>query len=236
MTKGDARKVESRDGRVGPSRTLSSPSTSKRQKLDHPQEGKLSKFFDTRHRPTQAISSTSISSHSSLAIADTIIIDGEDDTLATKDEPHELIALETSSPDPMDIINTDVSYAFDHNKPSPMQQFSSEEKRKAPQDGASTQRLRKAMMGTESGMLESISRPDSNGDDLQPRSHRLSGSDSTALAGMSFGGSNVRSKVALFEPKPDIPHRDLRPLGRQPRKSQMRPKVGLFVLICGACN
>lgn len=236
MTKGDARKVESRDGRAGPSRTLSSPSTSKRQKLDHPQEGKLSKFFDTRHRPTQVIPSTSISSHSSLAIADTIIIDGEDDTPATKDEPHELIALETSSPDPMDIINTDVSYAFDHNKPSPMQQFSSEEKRKAPQDGASTQRLRKAMMGTESGMLESISRPDSNGDDLQPRSHRLSGSDSTALAGMSFGGSNVRSKVALFEPKPDIPHRDLRPLGRQPRKSQMRPKVGLFVLICGACN
>jgi hypothetical protein len=239
MTKSDARQVESRDGRAGPSRTLSSPSTqlaSKRQKLDHSQEGKQSKFFyDTRHRPTQVIPSTSVSSHSSIAIADAIIIDGEDDAPATKDEPHERIVLGTSSPDPMDIINPDVSYAFDHNKPSPMQQFSSEEKRKAPQDGPSTQRLRKVMMETEPRMLDSASRPDSNGDGVQRLGRRLSPSASAALAGMSSGGSNVSLKRAFFER--NIPHHDLRTFGRQTRKSLMKPKeVGMFVLICGTCN
>jgi Ulp1 family protease len=126
----------------------------------------------------------------------------------------------------MDIINPEVSYAFDLNKPSPMQQLSSlEEKRKSPQDGPSTQRLRNVMM-TGSRKMESVSRPDGDGDDVQPWGPLLSRSESTARAGVSSGGSNVMSKVAMFEDKRNsVPHRDLRALGGQSRKSLMKPKA-----------
>jgi hypothetical protein len=233
MTSGDARRVEGRGGRAGSSRALASSSSrivSKRQKLDHPEEN-ISKFFPrevTRPRPAQIDPSTPLYSHPRLAITDAIIIDGEDDTPATNDDPHEPIVLGTSSPDPMDLINSEHSYAFDHNKPSPMHEFSSvlEEKRKSPQDGASTLRLRKAVKQDEARKWESASRPDGDGDDV-------STSESTARAEVSSGRSNVMSKVALFEDFEDrrdnTPHFNLRTFTGQSRKSMMKPKqVGLL--------
>jgi hypothetical protein len=110
------------------------------------------------HHPQEGIPSTSTSSHPHPAIADAIIIDAEDDEPATKDDPREPVVQGTSCPNQMDIINSEVSHAFDQNKPSPVQQFSSEEKRKSPQDGTSTQSLPKVMKESESRVLGPASR------------------------------------------------------------------------------
>jgi hypothetical protein len=103
--------------------------------------------------------------HLNLATADAIIIDEEYDTPATNDDPHDPIVVGTSSPDPVDFLNQAPSYAFDQKKPTPMDQFSTswEEELKSPQDGASTQRVRKTMMKDVSRRLESAPRPDSDG-------------------------------------------------------------------------
>jgi hypothetical protein len=229
MTNSSALKVEGREGRAGSSRT--SP-RSKRQKLDHHAESSTSKFFPSskevvRRRPAQIDPSTSTSSHHSLA-TDAITI--EDDTPAARDDPPEPIVLRTSSPDPMDIIP---SYAFDQNKPSPIEQFSSslEGRQKPPQDGASTERLRRVMKVKEP-VLDSASCTDGDGDDVPPRRHVSSRSGSTPRAGMSSGGSNVKSKVALFEQQ-ETRHIDLRTVQS---KMKRKPVVGLFVLICRTCN
>ena len=220
------------------SATRSSPRHgSKRQKLDHLDydEGKGSKYFPlkqaTRHRPAQIVPSTSTSSHHSLATAETIVI--EDDAPASKnDDPHEHVVLATSSPDPMDIITPEApSYAFEYDKPSPFNTLSSflEERQKLPQggDGASTLRVRKAMQG-KGRILESASCTDGDGDDVQPGGPLPSTSGSAARAGMSFGGSSVREKAALYEQKLP-PHLDLKMITKQPKKTTMKPRqVGLF--------
>jgi hypothetical protein len=206
----DARLVETRDARAGQSRALSSSSStqpvSKRQKLHHPQEGNQSMYFcDKWQRPTQVIPSTSISSRPHPAIADAIIIDAEDDKPATKDDPRETVVQGTSCPDQMDIINSEVSHAFDQNKPSPVQQFSSEEKRKSPQDGTSTQSLPKVMKETESRVLGPASRknpmkPGQVGYELRPgvfawrRVQRLD-SDTTRPSGFASGSKPSKGKM-----------------------------------------
>jgi len=231
MTSSDTRQVEGRNGRAGSSNALRSVSrpTPKRQKVDHPEQHTLSRFFSKNGSPRKrasAVPSTPKSVHANLATADAIIIDGEDDTPATNNDPHDPIVVTTSSPDPVDFLNPNASYIFDQNKPSPMNQFSVslEGQRKSPQDGASTSRLRKTMMKQNSSRrLESASRPDDDGDDVQPGRPRLSGrSPSTAQAKMSPGLGNVKAKVAFFEQ--DGPrHVDLVALA-QSRKNGMKPK------------
>jgi hypothetical protein len=178
--------------------------------------------------------------HPNLATADAIIIDEEDDTPATNydDDPHDPIVVGTSSPDPMDFLNPKPSYAFDQKKPTPMDQFSAswEEERKTPlaQDGASTQRVRLAMMKDVSRKLESAYRPDSDGDDVQLRPLLAGRSKSTAGAEVSCVQGNVKAKAAIFD-RP--PHVDLLAVSKQSRKNGMKPnQVGLFDLVCGTCN
>lgn len=228
MTSGNARQVEGRETRAGSSRTMTSSSSrvaSKRQKVDHSEDNGSSKYWP---RGAQVNPFTPVSSRPALAIDDAIIIDGEDDTPATKDDPHEPIVLKTSSPDPMDIIGP-LPYAFDQNKPSPMNQLSSlvGDKPKLPQDGPSTLRLRRQYEARES---ESASRPDGGSDDV-------STSGSTARAEAPAGRSNVSSKVAIYEDKLDgVPHFNVLPRVGQPRKDSMKPKqVGLLYPICCTC-
>jgi len=235
MTSSNARQVE---GRAGPSSTLKSSLRPivKRQKLDHREQNTISKFFPrdvSPHKRALAVSSTSKSVHPNLATTDAISVDGEDDSHVTNDDPHDLIVVETSSPDPIDILSPGASYSFDQNKPSPMNQFSAslEEQRKSPQDGTSTQRVRETMMKHVSRRLESTSRPD--GDDVQPGRPLLSGrTQSTARAEVSSRPGNVKSKVAFFDEqeRPDSPpHFDLRKKMGQSRKNGMKPKqVGLL--------
>lgn len=247
MTGGNARRSEGRNDRAGPSSVSRSYSrhTPKRQKLGDPEQPKLSKYFPGDVSPRKrapAVPSTSKSMHPNLAAADAIIVDEEeDDTPATNDDdPHDPIVVGTSSPDPMDFLNEKHSYAFDQKQPTPINQFSAswEEERKYPQDGASTQRVRKTIMKQDvSRRLESASRLDSDGDDVLLGKPLLSGrSQPTARAGVSSGQGNVKAKVAFFE-KPL--HLDLRTINKnkQPRKNGMKPKqVGLFDLVCGTCN
>jgi hypothetical protein len=238
MTSSNARQVEGRNDRAGPSALRSaSRHTLKRQKRAHPEQNTLSKYFPgdvSPHKRTPAVSSTSKSVHPNLATADAIIIDEDDDTPTTNDDPHDPIVVGTSSPDPMDFLNQKTSYAFDQKKPTPMDQFSAswEEERSPPQDGASTQRVRKSMKQDVSRRLESASRLDSDGDDVQPGRPFLSGrSHSTARAEASSEQGNVMAKVAFYE-RP--PHVDLLAINRQSRKNGMKPKqVGLFDLVCG---
>jgi hypothetical protein len=228
MKSSDVRHVEGRESWAGSSKasTSSSPRhASKRPKLDHSEEDGPSKYFlkaGIRPRRAQAEPFASTSSHPALAIDDTIIIDGEDDTLATKDDPHEPIVLKTSSPDPMDIIGPGAPYAFDQNKPSPMNQFSSlvGDALKPPKDGPSTLRLRKQH---EPRGSESASRPDGDGDDVS------TSESTTARAEAPSGRSNVKTKVAYFEDIRDsTPHINLQTRAVQSRKSLMKPKqVGL---------
>jgi hypothetical protein len=243
MTSSNARQVEGRNNniRADPSSSLRSSSrhTPKRQKLAAPEQNKLSKYFTgdvSLHERAPAVPSTSSKSvHPNIPTADAIIIDEEDDTPASNDDPHDPILVGTSSPDPVDFLNPKSSYAFDQKQPTPMDQFSAswEEVRKSPQDGASTQRVRKTMMKDVSRRLESASRMDSDSDDVRPGRRLLPGrSKSPALAEVSSGQGNVKAKRAIFEPLVD-----LRTLGKQSRKNGMKPKqVGLFDLVCGTCN
>lgn len=251
MTSSNARQVEGRNDRGGMSALRSSSRhTPKRQKLGHPEQKTLSKYFrgdGSPHKRAPAIPSTSKSMHPNLATADAIIVDEEDDTSAMNDDPHDdphdPIVVGNSSPDPVDFLNQKPSYAFDQKKPTPMDQFSAswEEERKSPQDGASTQRVRKIMMKQDvSRRLESASRLDGDGDDVQLGRPFLSGrSQSTARAEVSSGKGSVMAKVALYEKerRDSPPHVDLLTINKQPRKNGMRPKqVGLFDLVCGTCN
>ena len=249
LTRGNTRHSEGRNDRAGPSSVLRSSSrhTPKRQKLGDPEQHKLSKYFPGDVSPRKrapAVPSTSKSIHPNLATADAIIVDEEDDTPATNDDdPHDPIVVGTSSPDPMDFLNEKPSYAFDQKQPTPINQFSAswEEERKFPQDGTSTQRVRKTIMKQDvSRRLESASRLDSDGDDVLLVRPRLYGSSqSTARAGVSSGQGNVKSKVAFFE-KEKPRHLDLQTINknRQPRKNGMKPKqqVGLFDLVRATSN
>ncbi|KAI0004478.1 hypothetical protein BJV74DRAFT_377630 [Russula compacta] len=234
---GDAHRTGGRDGKHGSSSVpgpSSSRHASKRRRLDHLQENKknVSKFFHdggSGNQQSQAIPSTSTSSRPSCATADAIVIDGEDDSAATNDDPHEPIVLGTSSPDPMDLISPDISYAFDQNKPSPLHQLSStlEGIRKPPQDGESTRRVRHAVKQSEAPSSESASHLD--GDDIRVQRARalptLSGSKPTAQVGVSSEGNSVKTKVALYEQQ-NSPHIDLKLKAtmRRSRKSVMKPK------------
>jgi hypothetical protein len=241
MTGRDARQIESKAG--SSSALKSSRPPPKRQKRDHLQENSVSKFFPQKeplqHRGSRAIPSTSTSSHSSRPSTDAIIIDVEDDTPATNDHPHEPTLLRTSSPDPMDVINTEVSYEFDQNKPSPISVFSSslEEIRKPAQDGQSTRRVRSVMKGIDAHAVASHSRRDGDNDDTRPVSTLptlLSRGGSSAQAKASSGRGNVKEKVAIFEQKkPDNPpHIDLKE--RQTRKSAMKRKQVCLSSLCYA--
>jgi hypothetical protein len=250
MTSGSARHVEGRNDRAGPSSAMRSSTrhTPKRQKLGQSEQHTLSKYFHddvSPHKRSPAVPSTSKSMHPKLATADAIVIDEEDDTPTTNDDPHDHdpIVVGTSSPDPMDFLNQKHSYAFDQKKPTPMDQFSAtwEEERKSPQDGASTQRVRTTLMKQDvSRRLESASRLDSDGDDVQLGRPLLSRrGQSTARAEVSSGQGNVKAKVALIEKKgQDSPrHVNLLTINKQPRKNGMKPKqVGLFDLVGGTCN
>lgn len=247
---GDTHRTGGRDGKHGSS-SAPGPSSSrhhhasKRRRLDHLQENKknVSKFFDddgSGNQHFQAIPSTSTSSHPSCATADAIVIDGEDDSAATNDDLHEPIVLETSSPDPMDLISPDVSYAFDQKKPSPLQQLSStlEEMRKPPQDGESTLRVRHVLKQAEAPSSKSASHLDSDGSRVQRARAlpTLSESKLTAQVGVSSEGNNVQTKVALYEQNKQVsPHIDLKLKAtmRRSRKSVMKPKqVGLLSSAC----
>jgi hypothetical protein len=248
MTSSNARQVEGRNDRAGLSALRSSSRhTPKRQKLGHREQNTLSKYFrgdGSPHKRAPAIPSTSKSMHPNPATADSdaIIIDEEDDTSATNDDPHDPIVVGNSSPDPVDFLNPKPSYAFDQKKPTPMDQFSAswEEERKSPQDGASTQRVRKIIMKQDvSRRLESASRLDGDGDDVQPGRPFLSGrSQSTARAEVSSGKGNVKAKAALIdsqERRDSLNYVNL--LTMNSRKNGMKPKqVGLFNLVCGTCN
>lgn len=265
MTSSNARQVEGRNDRAGLSALRSSSRhTPKRQKLGHREQNTLSKYFrgdGSPHKRAPAIPSTSKSMHPNPATADSdaIIIDEEDDTSATNDDPHDPIVVGNSSPDPVDFLNPKPSYAFDQKKPTPMDQFSAswEEERKSPQDGASTQRVRKTVMKQDvSRRLESASRLDSDSDDVQLRRPFLSrGSQSTARAEASSGQGNVMTQVALInererrdsipqvarinekERRDSIPHFDLSVMSKQTKKNGMKTKqVGLFDVVCGTCN
>jgi len=179
--------------------------------------------------------------HPNLATADAIIIDEEDDTPTTNDDPHDPIVVGNSSPDPVDFLNPKPSYAFDQKKPTPMDQFSVswEKERKSPQDGTSTQRVRKTLMKQDvSRRLESASRLDSDSDDVQIGRPLFSGrSQSTARAEVSSEQGNVRAKVAFYEK--EGPHLNLLEINKnkQSRKNGMKPKqVCLFYSVCGTCN
>ena len=251
LTKGGPRQVEGRDGKAGSSsssRPSPSRQTTKRRKLEQP--GDVSKYFSKEipgRRGSLAIPSTSTSSRPSSATANPIIIDAEDDAPATNDDSHEPIVLRTSSPDPMDVISPNVfsSYSFDPNKPSPIHAFSSslEEKRKSPQDGESTLRVRNVMKKPETHTMEPVFRPDSDDDALQRLSKILPvrvRNESTAQAEASSEPGNVKKKVAFFEVfegnegnKPTSPrHINLLELG-QTKKNGMKPKqVGLSSITC----
>jgi hypothetical protein len=212
--------------------------------LDHPQEvsaSKLSKYFTetpSQRRTSQAIPSTSTPSHLSRPTSNAIIIDAEDDTPTTNDHSHEMIVLSTSSPDPMDLIGSGLSYGFDQNKRSPISQFSSalEETRNPPQDGESTLRVRNVMMGLNTrtpASSASFSRPGGDTDDARPAPTFLSRGESSAQAEASSGRGNVKKKVAIFEQNKQAnpPHFDLRL--RKTRKNGMKPKqVCLLSLVC----
>jgi hypothetical protein len=178
-----------------------------------------------------------------LPTADAIIIDEEDDTSATNDDPHDPIVVGTSSPDPVDFLNQKTSYAFDQKKPTPMDQFSAswEEERKSPQDGAHTQRVRQVMKQDVSRRLESASRLDSDGDDVHlGRPFFSRRSLSSTRAEVSSGQGNVKTKVAFFDEKgsgDSTRHVNLLTIGKQSRKNGMKPKqVSLFDLVCGTSN
>jgi|SRR5712671_205112 len=219
----DARQKDGKAGSSSARRASSSGHPPKRLKLDF-QENVVSRYFDkevSQRRQSLPFPSTSTSSHPGDGTADTIIIDMEDDAPSTSDKSHEPIVLKLSSPDPMDLIDNEISYVFDKDKPSPMRQFSSsyEETRKSPQDGESTQRLRNAMTQAEARTSESASRPAKALPSLLPRSA------SPAQTGTSSGQSNVQTKVALFERghRDSDRHIDLRSI-RQSRKNAMKPK------------
>ena len=182
-------------------------------------------------RGSQAIQSISTSSHPSSATANPPIIDAEDDAPATNDNFHEPIVLRTSFPDPMDVIGPNDSYVFGQNNFSPVHTFSSslEEKRKSLQDGESTLRMRNAMKKT----IESVSRPDSDGDAIRRLSKILPGllsrNESTAQAEASSGRGDVKEKLALYERnKPSSPPSyNLRILGLTRKNGMKRKQVGL---------
>ena len=249
MTSSDARRVEGRSNRAGPSSAMrsSSRNTSKRQKLgDSEQQNKVSKYFvadPSPHKHSPAVPSTSKSMHPNLATADAIVVDEEGDTSATNDDPHDPIVVKTSSPDPVDFLHEKPSYAFDQKKPTPMDQFSTTwgEKHKSSQDGASTWRVRQTLRKQDvSRRLESGSRLGSDSDDVELGRPLLSRrGQSTARAKVSSGQGGVMARVAFFEEKDSdsTPHLDLRTMNRQSRKNGMRPKqVGLFDVVYGTCN
>jgi len=238
MTRCDTRQVEGRDGKAGSSST-SRPSpprqTTKRRKLGHPQ-GDVSKYFSNEtpvRRGSWAIPSTSTSSRPSSSTittsANAIVIDAEDDPPATNDDSHEPILLKTSSPDPMDVISpNNASYVFDQNKPSPIHAFSSslEEKRKSPQDGESTLRVRNAMKKSETRTTESVSCPDSDDDGVRRTSKTLPGLLSRNAAAQAET-SYVKETVALFEGRNQSSTRHIN-LEQLSRKNGMKRKqVGL---------
>jgi len=248
MTNSDARQVDGRDGKAGSSSALkasSSRQAPKRRKLDLSleMENTVSRFF-LPPRGAQAISSTSSSSRPTHPTANAIIIDAEDDTPAADDDRHETIVLRTSSPDPMDVIGAaEVSYVFDQNKPSPIHVYSAslEGKRKPPQDGESTLRVRSTMKEVEARTTESVSRPDADADNVRPANAYLAilpRRASAAQAEASSGQGNVKKKVALFEQSNrDSPVVDLRTLGGQSRKNGMKPRVvGLSSAVCATRN
>jgi hypothetical protein len=135
----------------------------------------------------------------------------------------------------MDVIGSDtsVSYAFDQNKPSPMDLYSSslEGTRKPLQDGESTQRVRSTMAKV--GVLTNESLPHLDGDDDNPqpaktRPARHSRVESTSQAEASSSGSrNVKEKVAQYEQRnvKSPPHVNLlEKLAKPTRKNGMKPK------------
>jgi hypothetical protein len=169
-----------------------------------------------------------------------MIIDAEG---GTPDDSHEPIVLRNSSPDPVDVIHSNVSYVFDQKDPSPIHTFSSslKEKRKSPQDCEITLRVRNAMKKA----MESVSRPDNDDDNVRRLSKILPGllsrNEPTAQAEASSTWDKVMEKVALYErnqPRSPPSHFDLRKLV-QTRKNGMKPKqVGSIVLniIHCTCN
>ena len=209
----------------------------KRQKLDHLERTNSSKYFNKtvinrtlRPRP-QAGPSASASSYRS----DPIVID-EDDTSDVLDDtpPSMRIGSNASSPDPMDLINSDgVSYAFDQNKPSPICQLSSslEEKRNSPKDGESTARLRSLHNAASS--RESSSPLDKDGDGLKrakaPLTPPLSrGERPTARAEASSKPGKVRAIVSKFDRGGPGPLLNLQTMPN--RKNGMKPKQVCSVL------
>jgi len=245
ITRGGDRQVEGLDGKAGSSSTSRpSPSrqTTKRRKLEPPLED-VSKYFVTEpaRRGSLAIPSTSTSFRPSGATANPIIIDTEDDAPVTNDDSHEPIVLRTSSPDPMDAIspNTFISHVFDQNKPSPIHTFSSSlgEKRKSPQDGESTLRVRNTAKELEMHTMEPVFRPNSDDDVVRRLSKILPGlvrSELAAQAEASSERGDVKKKVALFEASKlrRPPCYDLREIV-QTRKDGMKPKqVGLSFVMC----
>ena len=241
ITMYDARQVEGRDGKAGSSnasRLSPSRQTAKRRKLEHPQ-GDVLKYFSNENsvrRGSRAIPSTSTSSRPSsttvTASANPIII--EDDAPATNDDSHEPILLRTSYVGPMDVISpNNVSHVFDQNKPSPLHAFSSflKEKRKSPQDGGSTPRVHNAVKKSEMRTTESVSRPDSDGDDVRRLSKTLPlllSRDATAQAEASSGRTSLREKVALLERiKASSPrHINLVQLSQSRKDGMKRKQVG----------
>jgi hypothetical protein len=196
----------------------------KRQKLDHLEMTKtntnVSKYFNRtpghrtlRSRP-QAGLFTSASSHRS----DPIVID-EDDMLNVVDaSPSRRAGSKTSSPGLMDLISSEgVSYAFDHNKPSPIYQLSSsfEETRNSPKDGESTARL--CIQHSTTGAQESAPRLEEAKTPLTPP---LSRDGSTARAEASSKPGHVLAMVTKYNGG-TIPHLHLRPVGR---KNSMKPR------------
>jgi hypothetical protein len=248
MTNSDARQVDGRDGKAGSSSALKASSSRKepkRRKVDFALENTVSRYFPPRGAQAIPSTSTSSSSHLTHPTANAIIIDAEDDTPATDDDRHEPIVLRTSSPDPMDVIGAaEVSYVFDQNKPSPIHVYSAslEGKRKPPQDGDSTLRVRNTMKEVEARTTESVS-PDADADNVRPADAYLAllppRRESAAQAEASSGQGNVKEKVALFEKSNrDNPrHLNLLTINSQSRKNGMKPRqVGLLSAVCTTRN
>ena len=240
----DARQVEGRDGKAGSSSSsrpseVPSRQTTKRRKLEHPQ-GDASRYFSNgipSRRDSLTIPSTSASfrpsSVTATASRNAMIIDAEG---GTPGDSHEPIVLRTSSPDPVDVIHPNFSYVFDQNKPSPIHTFRSSpnEKRKSPQDCESTLRVHNTMKKA----MESVSRPDSDDDNVRRLSKILPGllsrNESTVEAQAPSSRGNLKEKMALYERsqlRSPLTHFDL-PKLVQTRKNGMKLKqVGLSPLV-----
>jgi len=120
-----------------------------------------------------------------------------------------------------------------------MDTFSSslEEKRKSPQDGESTLRLRNAMKKPETHTMEPVLRPESDDDGVRLLSKTLPGlvrNELTAQAEASSEPGNVKKKVALFEASKlrSPPHYDLQEIGQTRKNGMKRKQVGLSSVMC----